>query len=176
MARAIHSAQHVSHVFLHHVGETSGSWDVGHGEIWYEITLSDWSPFPRLGVASSPWLCWLCVHGSLAMEGSFAFLWTRLRFPIVVAMMCLHAVIAVLFLQRTLVASISRPSWGCVPFLQAREATWREREVLRALGGRKAPTSALTTATYEKFHRRRQESLAGGGVAGAGAVCGRRGR
>ena len=32
------------------------------------------------------------------MEGSFAFLvWTRLRVPIVLAMMCLHAAIAILF-------------------------------------------------------------------------------
>jgi hypothetical protein len=43
-------------------------------------------------------VCWLAVHGSLLLEGSFAFLvWTRIRVPLVVAMMCLHAAIAFLF-------------------------------------------------------------------------------
>jgi hypothetical protein len=42
------------------------------------------------------------------MEGSFAFLvWTRLRFPIVVAMMCLHGVIAVLFCNALFVFNIT---------------------------------------------------------------------
>ena len=52
-----------------------------------------------MGVAArTPLVCWLAVHGSLLLEGSFAFLvWTRLRVPIVLAMMCLHAAIAILF-------------------------------------------------------------------------------
>jgi hypothetical protein len=75
-----------------------GSWDLGSGEIWYEITLSDWFRFPEWEWLRAPWLCWLCVHGSLVLEGSFAFLvWTRVRVPLVVAMMCLHATIMALF-------------------------------------------------------------------------------
>jgi hypothetical protein len=84
--------------FFTTVAKLLGAWDVGRGEIWYSITLSDWFRFPEWEWLRMPWLCWLCVHGSLIIEGSFPFLvWTRLRFAIVIAMMCLHAVIAVLF-------------------------------------------------------------------------------
>ena len=84
--------------FFTTVAKLLGAWDVGRGEIWYSITLSDWFRFSEWEWLRMPWLCWLCVHGSLVMEGSLPFLvWTRLRFPIVIAMMCLHAVIAVLF-------------------------------------------------------------------------------
>jgi hypothetical protein len=84
--------------FFTTVAKLLGSWDIGHGEIWYQITLSDWFRFPEYEWLRTPMLCWLAVHASLLMEGSFAFLvWTRLRLPIVLAMMCLHATIAVLF-------------------------------------------------------------------------------
>ena len=84
--------------FFTTVAKLQGSWDLGRGEIWYEITLSDWFRFPEWEWLRTPLICWLAVHGSLLMEGSFAFLvWTRLRVPIVLAMMCLHATIAILF-------------------------------------------------------------------------------
>jgi hypothetical protein len=80
------------------VAKLLGSWDLGRGEIWYEITLSDWFRFTGWEWLRTPLVCWLAVHGSLLMEGSFPFLvWTRLRVPIVLAMMCLHAAIAVMF-------------------------------------------------------------------------------
>lgn len=85
-----------------------GSWDIGRGEIWYQITLSDWFRFPEWEWLRAPWLCWLCVHGSLALEGSFAFLvWTPLRFAIVIAMICLHAAIAVLFCNALVVFNLA---------------------------------------------------------------------
>ena len=118
-----------------------GSWDVGRGEIWYEITLSDWFRFPEWEWLRAPWFCWLCVHGSLVMEGSFAFLvWTRLRVPIVVAMMCLHGVIAVLFSNALFVFNLAAIVGLCA-FLR-REDSWRKRSPAN-LGGQKAPTSAL---------------------------------
>jgi Vitamin K-dependent gamma-carboxylase len=84
--------------FFTTVAKLLGSWDLGRGEIWYQITLSDWFRFPEWEWLRAPWFCWLCVHGSLVLEGSFAFLvWTRVRVPLVTAMMCLHGVIAVLF-------------------------------------------------------------------------------
>jgi hypothetical protein len=84
--------------FFTTVAKLLGSWDLGRGEIWYEITLSDWFRFPQSEWLRIPLVCWLAVHGSLLMEGSFAFLvWTRLRVPMVLAMMCLHAAIAVMF-------------------------------------------------------------------------------
>jgi hypothetical protein len=84
--------------FFTTVAKLLGSWDIGSGEIWYEITLSDWFRFPDWEWLRAPWLGWLCVHGSLALEGSFAFLvWTRLRVPIVVTLIFLHLVIALLF-------------------------------------------------------------------------------
>jgi hypothetical protein len=85
-----------------------GSWDIGGGEIWYQITLSDWFRFPDWEWLRVPWLGWLCVHGSLALEGSFAFLvWTRLRLPLVIALMCLHAIIAVLFCNALFVFNLA---------------------------------------------------------------------
>jgi hypothetical protein len=84
--------------FFTTVAKLLGSWDLGRGEIWYEITLSDWFRFPGWEWLRTPVVCWLAVHGSLLLEGSFAFLvWTRIRVPLVVAMMCLHAAIAFLF-------------------------------------------------------------------------------
>jgi Vitamin K-dependent gamma-carboxylase len=84
--------------FFTTVAKLLSSWDLGRGEIWYEITLSDWFRFPEWDWLRTPLVCWLAVHGSLLMEGSFPFLvWTRLRVPIVLAMMCLHAAIAMMF-------------------------------------------------------------------------------
>ena len=95
-----------------------GSWDLGRGEIWYEITLSDWFRFAEWEWLRAPWICWLCVHGSLVLEGSFAFLvWTRLRLPLVVAMICLHGVIAVLFSNALVVFNLAA-ILGLCAFLQ----------------------------------------------------------
>ena len=94
--------------FFTTVAKLLGAWDLGRGEIWYEITLSDWFRFPKLEWLRAPWICWLCVHGSLALEGSFAFLvWTRLRRPLVVAMMCLHGGITVMFGNALLVFNLA---------------------------------------------------------------------
>ena len=85
-----------------------GSWDLGRGEIWYEITLSDWFRFTEWEWLRVPWFCWLCVHGSLVLEGSFAFLvWTRVRVPLVVTMMCLHATIMALFANALIVFNLA---------------------------------------------------------------------
>jgi hypothetical protein len=94
--------------FFTTVAKLLGAWDIGSGEIWYQITLSDWFRFPDWEWLRVPWLGWLCVHGSLALEGSFAFLvWTRLRLPLVIALMCLHAVIAVLFCNALFVFNLA---------------------------------------------------------------------
>jgi hypothetical protein len=125
-----------------------GSWDLGRGEIWYEITLSDWFRFPELEWLRAPWLCWLCVHGSLMLEGSFAFLvWTRLRFPIVVTMMCLHAVIAVLFCNALVVFNLAAIVGLCA-FLR-REDSWRKRD-LANLGAKKLPPPPRSTHLLTK--------------------------
>src|SRR5262249_18295172 len=80
------------------VGKLLGKWDLGTGEIWYQITLSEWFRFPNAECLRARWICWLAVHASLLLEGSFAFLvWTRLRLPLVLLMMSLHAFIIVLF-------------------------------------------------------------------------------
>lgn len=84
--------------FFTTVGKLVGKWDVGTGEIWYQITLSDWFRFPNFEWLRAPLICWLAVHGSLLVEGSFAFLvWTQLRLPLVLLLMSLQALIIVLF-------------------------------------------------------------------------------
>jgi len=84
--------------FFTTVGKLVGGWDLGTGEIWYQITLSDWFRFPEIEWLRAPWVCWLAVHGSLLLEGSFAFLvWTRLRLPLVLIMIVFHALIAIMF-------------------------------------------------------------------------------
>jgi hypothetical protein len=84
--------------FFTTVGKLVGQWDVGTGEIWYQITLCDWFRFPNADWLRTRWTCWLAVHGSLLLEGSFPFLvWTRLRLPLVLLMITLHVVITVLF-------------------------------------------------------------------------------
>jgi uncharacterized membrane protein YphA (DoxX/SURF4 family) len=80
------------------LGKLVGQWDIGTGEIWYNITLCDWFRFPDAEWLRSRWVCWLAVHGSLLMEGSFPFLvWTRLRLPIVLTLMAMHVTIIILF-------------------------------------------------------------------------------
>jgi Vitamin K-dependent gamma-carboxylase len=75
-----------------------GEWDFGVGEIWYHITLSDWFRFPNAEWLRARWICWLAIHASLLLEGSFAFLvWTRLRLPVVLLLMGMHASIILLF-------------------------------------------------------------------------------
>ena len=84
--------------FFTTVGKVLGKWDIGTGEIWYQITLSEWFRFSNFDWLRAPWICWLAVHGSLLLEGSFAFLvWTRLRLPLVLLLISLHALIIVLF-------------------------------------------------------------------------------
>ena len=84
--------------FFTTVGKLVGDWDVGTGEIWYQITLSDWFRFPDVEWLRARWICWLATHASLLLEGSFPFLvWTRLRFPLVLLMIGFHVLIAVLF-------------------------------------------------------------------------------
>jgi hypothetical protein len=84
--------------FFTSVGKVAGQWDIGTGEIWYNITLCDWFRFPDAAWLRTRWLCWMAVHSSLALEGGFAFLvWTRLRLPLVLALMALHLAITVLF-------------------------------------------------------------------------------
>jgi uncharacterized membrane protein YphA (DoxX/SURF4 family) len=80
------------------LGKFAGQWDLGTGEIWYHITLSDWFRFSNVEWLRNPWVCLIAVHGSLLVEGSFAFLvWTGLRLPLVMLLMVLHASIIVLF-------------------------------------------------------------------------------
>lgn len=84
--------------FFTTVGKLVGGWDLGTGEIWYQITLSDWFRFPEVEWLRARWICWLATHGSLLLEGSFAFLvWTRLRLPLVLLLIAFHALIAILF-------------------------------------------------------------------------------
>jgi hypothetical protein len=84
--------------FFTTVGKLVGDWHVGSGEIWYQITLSDWFRFPDAEWLRARWICWLATNGSLLLEGSFPFLvWTRLRFPLVLVLIGFHVAIAVLF-------------------------------------------------------------------------------
>ena len=84
--------------FFTTVGKLVGQWDVGIGEIWYNISLCDWFRFPNAEWLRTPSMCWLIVHGSLVIEGGFAYLvWTRLRLPLVFLLMSMHVVIIILF-------------------------------------------------------------------------------
>ena len=59
------------------LGKFAGQWDLGTGEIWYHITLSEWFRFSSVEWLRNPWVCLIAVHGSLLVEGAFAFLvWT----------------------------------------------------------------------------------------------------
>src|SRR5207248_10317596 len=78
------------------------------GEIWYQITLCDWFRFPNAHWLRARWACWLAVHGSILLEGSFAFvIWTRLRLPLVLLMMTLHVVIIILFCNALFVFNLA---------------------------------------------------------------------
>jgi hypothetical protein len=104
--------------FFTTVAKLLGSWELGDGEMWYSLTLCYWFRFPEWEWLRAPWICWLAVHGSLLIEGSVAFLvWTRLRFPIVIALMCLHGVIAVLLCNAIVVFNLTAIVGLCV-FLQ----------------------------------------------------------
>ena len=84
--------------FFTTVGKLIGQWDIGPGEIWYQITLCDWFRFPDAEWLRARWMCSLVVNGSLLLEGSFAFLvWTRLRLPLVLLMIGLQVTIVALF-------------------------------------------------------------------------------
>ena len=84
--------------FFTTVGKLIGKWDIGPGEIWYQITLCDWFRFSDVEWLRARWICVLVVNGSLLLEGSFAFLvWTRLRLPLVLLIISLHAMIIALF-------------------------------------------------------------------------------
>lgn len=94
--------------FFTTIGKLLGKWDLGSGEIWYQITLSDWFRFPEVEWFRAPWVCLLAVHGSLLIEGTFAFLvWTRLRLPLVLTMIAFHLAIAVLFANGVLFFNIA---------------------------------------------------------------------
>lgn len=94
--------------FFTTLGKLLGKWDLGTGEIWYQITLSDWFRFPSIEWFRARWVCLLAVHGSLLFEGSFAFLvWTRLRLPLVLIMIVFHALIAILFCNGVLFFNIA---------------------------------------------------------------------
>jgi uncharacterized membrane protein YphA (DoxX/SURF4 family) len=94
--------------FFTTVGKLLGKWDLGSGEIWYQITLSDWFRFPEVEWFRARWVCLLAVHGSLLIEGSFPFLvWTRLRFPLVLFMIAFHVMIAILFSNGVLFFNIA---------------------------------------------------------------------
>lgn len=94
--------------FFTTVGKLLGEWDLGTGEIWYDITLSDWFRFPQVEFFRTRWVCWIAVHSSLLLEGSFAFLvWTRLRFPLVLVMIAFHVLVAILFSNGVLFFNIA---------------------------------------------------------------------
>jgi hypothetical protein len=94
--------------FFTTVGKLLGKWDLGSGEIWYQITLSDWFRFPEIEWFRARSVCLLAVHGSLLIEGSFAFLvWTRLRFPLVLTMIAFHMLVAILFSNGVLFFNIA---------------------------------------------------------------------
>lgn len=94
--------------FFTTVGKLLGKWDLGSGEIWYQITLSDWFRFPEIEWLRAHWVCILAVHGSLLLEGTFPFLvWTRLRFPLVLLMIVFHVLIAILFSNGVLFFNIA---------------------------------------------------------------------
>lgn len=94
--------------FFTTIGKLLGKWDLGSGEIWYQITLSDWFRFPEIEWFRAHWVCLLAVHGSLLLEGTFVFLvWTRLRLPLVLTMIAFHVMIAALFANGVLFFNIA---------------------------------------------------------------------
>ena len=143
--------------FFTTVAKLTGTWDLGRGEIWYQITLSDWFRFPELEWLRARWICWLAVHGSLLVEGSFAFLvWTRLRVPMVLLLISLHAAIIFLFLNALLFFNVAAMTALC-GFLREGDLNFlkslapgtrraRKTEPVRSAEGRRAePRAGATT-------------------------------
>jgi hypothetical protein len=94
--------------FFTTVGKLIGQWDIGAGEVWYWITLCDWFRFPNAEWLRARWMCSLVVNGSLLLEGSFALVvWTRLRLPLVLLMICLHLIIIALFCNALFVFNVA---------------------------------------------------------------------
>ena len=128
--------------FFTTLGKIVGEWDIGTGEVWYQITLCDWFRFPNAEWLRARWLCWLVVHGSLLLEGSFAFLvWTRLRLPLVLALMAMHVIIATLFLNSLLFFNLAAIG---VLFGFIRKS---DRELLRDLLRRKPRREPIRAGT-----------------------------
>ena len=111
------------------VGKLVGQWDIGTGEIWYNITLCGWLRFPNAEWLRTPWMCWMVTHGSLLLEGSFAYLvWTRLRLPVVLLMICLHVLIIALFGNALLFFNFAAITALC-GFLKTTDFKRRRRKV-----------------------------------------------
>ena len=120
--------------FFTTVGKLLGKWDLGSGEIWYQITVSDWFRFPEVEWFRARWVCFLAVHGSLLLEGTFAFLvWTRLRFPLVLVMIAFHVIIAILFSNGVLFFNIAAIVALC-GFLKTTDFPIRKRTVIAPAG------------------------------------------
>jgi hypothetical protein len=113
--------------FFTTVGKLLGAWDLGTGEIWYQITLSDWFRFPDIELFRARWVCWLAVHGSLVIEGTFPFLvWTRLRLPLTLTLIAFHALIAILFCNSVFFFNIAAIVALC-GFLKTTDFRWSRR-------------------------------------------------
>lgn len=128
--------------FFTTMGKIVGEWDIGTGEVWYQITLCDWFRFPNAEWLRARWMCWLVVHSSLLLEGSFAFLvWTRLRLPLVVALIAMHVIIATLFLNSLLFFNLAAIG-VLVGFIRK-----SDRQLLRGLLRRKPRRGPIPAGT-----------------------------
>jgi uncharacterized membrane protein YphA (DoxX/SURF4 family) len=113
--------------FFTTAGKLIGDWHPGTGEIWYQITLSDWFRFTDVEWLRAPWVCLVATNGSLLLEGSFAFLvWTRLRLPVVLLLMSLHVAIIVLFCNALFFFNLAAIAALC-GFLKTTDFTWLKR-------------------------------------------------
>lgn len=120
--------------FFTTVGKLLGAWKLGSGEIWYQITLSDWFRFPDVEWFRAPWVCWVAVHSSLLVEGSFPFLvWTRLRFPLVLLLIAFHVLIAILLSNGVLFFNIAAIVALC-GFLKTTDFRFRKTALLAPAG------------------------------------------
>ncbi|MEP6603699.1 MAG: HTTM domain-containing protein [Spartobacteria bacterium] len=129
------------------IGKLVGAWDIGSGDIWYQITLCDWFRFPDAEWLRTPLVCFLVVHGSLLLEGSFAFLiWTRLRLPLLLLLTGLHVVITILFCNALFFFNLAAVAALC-SFLRSRDikrlqALFRKRRHAAASAIEPDPTAA----------------------------------
>jgi hypothetical protein len=113
--------------FFTTAGKLTAQWDIGRGEIWYNITLCDWFRFPDTEWLRTRWMCWLVVNGSLLLEGSFAFLvWTRLRFLLVLLLMSIHVVIIILFCNALFFFNVATIAALC-GFLKTTDFKWPKK-------------------------------------------------